>query len=115
MALIGQGRIGEAVGDDPGPGLERRPDRAEEVVAPRRADEQRLGDGVPPPGVAGDEQAADLLGAGRAARLARRDRGDSGAPQRLDEQPDLRRLSRPLAALEGDELGRLLAQANLLS
>jgi hypothetical protein len=102
-ALVGDGGIGVAVGDDPAAGVERRPDGADEMIAPRRGDEQRLGERVPAPRRTADEELAQLLGARRAARLAGRDRRDPGAVQRLDEAPDLGRLAGAFAAFKGDE------------
>src|SRR5258707_1794538 len=46
---------------------------------------------------------ADLLGAGRAARLARAQRRGPGAAERCGEAGDLRRLAGALAAFERDE------------
>lgn len=102
-ALIGDRRIGEPVRDDPFSRVERRPDRAQEVVPPRGADEERLGDRIPASRVAADEEPAYLFRARRAAGLARRDRVDTGTIERLDEEPDLGRLAGALPAFEGDE------------
>lgn len=50
-----------------------------------------------------DQQFADLLGAGAAARLAGFDNAAAARCQPLRETPQLGRLSGALAALEGDE------------
>jgi hypothetical protein len=71
--------------------------------AARRHHQQRLGGGVPAAGLAFHEEAPDLLGAGRSAGFARRQRGDPGAAERRDEEPDLRRLAGAFAAFDGDE------------
>ena len=83
VALVGQGRIGEAVGDHPATGLKGGPHRPHQVVAPRREVQQGLGERIPAADVAVDQQLADLLGAGRAAGLARGEQVDSGAGKRL--------------------------------
>ncbi len=48
-----------------------------------------------------DQQPADLFGPRRAAGLARRQRGDAGTRQRVDEETQLRRFAGALAAFEG--------------
>ncbi len=73
------------------------------MAAPRRDHEQRLAHRIPTPGLALDQEAANFLGARRAARLARAQRGDAGARQRGDEQPRLGGLARALPAFDGDE------------
>jgi len=47
VALVGHGRIGEAVADDPVTAIERGSDGFDEMVAPGGNHEQRLGLGVP--------------------------------------------------------------------
>jgi hypothetical protein len=106
IALVGKGRIGKAVGDDPAPFGERRPDRALEMVAARRVDEERLGERVPPAGIAADEEFADILGPGRAARLARRRDRYSLLLQPLDEKAQLGRLAGAFAAFDRQEASR---------
>jgi hypothetical protein len=101
--LIGDGGIGEAVGDDPDPLFQRRPYGTHEVVAARRSNEERLGDRVPAPRVTADEKVAQLFGARGASRLACRHRADARAPECLDEKPDLSGLAGAFAAFEGDE------------
>lgn len=112
-ALVGDRRISEPVRDDPLSRGERWPDRAPEVVPPRSADEKRLGDRVPAPGIAADEEPADLLRARRAAGLARGDRVYAGTVERLDEEPDLGRLAGALPAFEGDEAPSQFSAPNM--
>jgi hypothetical protein len=83
------------------------------MVAARGADEQRLGDGVPAARCAADEEIAELLGAGRAARLARRDRVDARAAEGLEKEPDLGRLAGSLATFEGDEASSQFGAPNM--
>jgi hypothetical protein len=71
--------------------------------APRRHHEERLADRIPARGIALNEELADVLGGGRAARLARRQRVDPRARERGDEPRDLRRLAGALAALDSNE------------
>jgi len=106
MTLIGDRRISETVTDDPPPRLERRADRPGDVVAARGEEQQRLADRVPALGLAFEQQAADRLGSGRAARFARRQRVDPGASERLDKAPNLGRFPGPLPALDGNEFAR---------
>ena len=69
-ALVGVGRVGEAVAQHPVAARERRADHLLEVLAPRREHEQRLG--VVRHRLA-QQQLAQLLAERRAAGLARRD------------------------------------------
>jgi hypothetical protein len=69
------------------------------MVAPRGGEQQDLGLGRPAPRRALDQQAPDLLGAGRAAGLARQ----PPRAQRLGQAPRLGGLARPVDPLEGDE------------
>jgi hypothetical protein len=55
-------------------------------------------------GRAGQEYMAHRLAAGRTARLARDNDFAAFRLQTIGQKPDLRRLARPLAALEGDEM-----------
>ena len=73
------------------------------MIAPRRIEQQRLGNGIPALGVAAQQQAANVLGTGRAARLARAPGGDAGACEGPDKEPGLGRFPGPLPALDGDE------------
>ncbi len=76
------------------------------MVAARRIDEERLGERVPAAGIAADEKLSDLLGARRAARLARRRDRYSLLLQPLDEKAELRRLAGAFAAFDRQEASR---------
>jgi hypothetical protein len=102
-ALIGLGRIGEAVAQHDAALGKRRPDGGDEMAAPRRDHEQRLAFGVPALGRAGEEQVAQGFGAGRTAGLARRQRVDAGTRERRRQERDLCGLAGALAAFKGDE------------
>ena len=111
--LIGAGRDPEAVGNHPAARVEIGRDELVDVVEPRRREQHRLGSRPPAFRAALQDQGADRLGLGRAARLARADGGDRAPAERRDQPLDLRRLADALAALEGDEArpadGRLVA------
>ncbi len=70
-ALIDAGGIDEAVADHPFAVHQRRPDRRAHVIVARGREQDRLGLGAERLGDAGEQDVADDLGAGRAARLAR--------------------------------------------
>src|SRR6185312_5358347 len=97
-ALIGQRRIGEAVAQHPLPALERRPDGRGQVVAPGGDNQQGLAQRIPTLRIAFDQQLADLFGARRTAGLTRRDHRNAGAVQSLEEEAELGRFARALAA-----------------
>jgi hypothetical protein len=103
VTLIGDGRIGEPVGDDPRAGSEGRPDQSDDMIAPRRVQQQGLGNGIPALGVTLEQQTANILGTGRAAWLARALGGDAGTCEGRDEESGLGRFAGPLAAFDGDE------------
>jgi hypothetical protein len=73
------------------------------MITPRREEQQRFAHRIPALGVALQQQRADRFGAGRAAGLARRRRGDAAAAERLDKKRDLGRFPSPLPALDCDE------------
>ncbi len=73
------------------------------MVAPGGGEQERLAERVPAFGLAFEEEPADRLGAGGAARLAGGERGDAGAAERADQQGRLGRFARPLAALDRHE------------
>ena len=102
-ALVGEGRIGEAVAQDDLAALERRRDDALDVVAPRREHEQRLGDAVHR---LVQEQLAQRLRERRAARLAGADDALAARAQPLGERRDVGRLAGAVDAFEGDEAAR---------
>ncbi len=89
VALIGQGRIRESVGDHPLATLQGRPDRLHEMGATCRHHQQRLGLRVPALWQSFHQKLADLLGAGRTAGLARPDRPETGLAQAIDQQASL--------------------------
>ncbi|MPL94869.1 hypothetical protein SDC9_41028 [bioreactor metagenome] len=102
-ALIHPRGIGEAVADhDPARG-ERGRDGAFEMVAARGGEQQDLGLGRPAVRVALEHETADLLGAGRAAGLARQHDVMALGRQRLGQKPRLRGFPRSVDAFEGDE------------
>jgi hypothetical protein len=84
-ALVDAGGIREPVGDDVAARGERRADRAFQVIAPRGGEQQDLGLRRPARRIALHQQAADVLGPGRAARLAGQDR--VAAPARASPRP----------------------------
>jgi hypothetical protein len=65
--------------------------------------QQELGHRRPAVDAAGEHEAADRFGAGRAAGLAGADGGDPRGFEARDEAGELRGLADALAALEGDE------------
>lgn len=103
IALVGEGRVGKAVGDYPLPLIQRRPNGLNEMDAPRCDHEQRLGLRIPALRRPFHEQSADFLGALGATGLARADDRQSRMAQGIREQRGLARFSRAFAALERDE------------
>ena len=81
----------------------RRADSARHMIGAGGIDQQRFGDGIPAAGRAIDQQAADLLGAGRTARFACRDDGDALGCKRGGQALGLGGFARALAAFERDE------------
>src|SRR5579863_1430840 len=103
ITLIGHGRVVKTVADDPSPPVERGPDRARDMIAPRRVKQQHFADCVPLIVVTAEEQPPDRLGARRAAGFARRYCGNAGTLQSFDEQPHLSGFACPLPAFDGDK------------
>ena len=103
-ALIGPGRIGEPVGNDPGSARERRQNRLVEMVDAGGGKQQRLPGGAKLGCEAGKNRLAQRLGARRPARLARPNDGKPERGEALLEPLGLNRLAYALAALEGDEI-----------
>ena len=105
-ALIGPGGVGEPVADDDSAPLERRPDRASQVLVARSGEQQGLGQRRPAVGGTGDQEVADLLGARRAAGLAGQQHLAAVRGEAVAQQAGLRALARPLPAFKGDEESR---------
>ena len=103
VALIGHGRIGEAVRDHPLAFRQGRTHPRLQVLTARGEVQQRLGHRLPAPGLAGNQELADLLGARAAARLPGLDHLKAEVSQGFGEQADLGRLAGPFPAFEGDE------------
>ena len=102
-ALIGPGRIGEPVGNDPGSARERRQDRLVEMVDAGGGEQERLPGGAKLGREAGKDRLAQRLRARRASGLARPNDGEPERCEALLKPLGLNRLARALAALEGDE------------
>ena len=81
IALISEGGVGKAVGDDPGAPLKRRPHQAAKVIPPCGEVQKRLGEAIPSLPVTLDQEAADFLGTRAAAWFPR---GDDLPPARLE-------------------------------
>ena len=85
-ALIGAGRIGEAVADHPGAAFERRQDRRVQMVDAGGGEQQRLAFRPERPGEAGQDDLAQRLGVRRAARLAGAHDVEAGALSRASRR-----------------------------
>ena len=105
-ALIGAGRIGEPVADDPGAAPERRQDRLFEMVDPGGAEQKRLAPGAEAGGEAGKDRLAQSLGAGRSARLTGADDFEPVPGEARLEPRRLDRLAHALPAFESDKTAR---------
>src|SRR5690606_15921605 len=103
QALIDPRRVREPVRDDDAPGCERGRDGPFQVVPAGSGEQQYLGLGRPAVGIALEHEAADLLGAGAAARLARQHDIPAKAAQRVGQKPRLCRLAEAVDPLERDE------------
>jgi hypothetical protein len=108
-ALVDAGRIDEAVAHHPLGLIEGRPDGGADVVVARRREQQRLGQGPERLGGARQQHVAHDIGASRSPGLARHHHRDGVRAQAPGQQLGLGRLSRPLAALEGNETSAHLA------
>ena len=105
-ALIGAGRIDEAVAQHPVATFERRPDHPLDMVGTRGGEQQRLDARAPAVGAACHQQVADRLRPRRAARLPRRYHGQATRAQCLGEAGELRRFADALPPFERDEATR---------
>src|SRR6266851_8240630 len=103
VTLIGEGRIGKAVGDDPDPLSQRRLDQPGHMVAPGGDEQQGFTDRIPALAFAFEQQSPDRLGARRSSGLACSTSCYPRPPERCNEQPDLGRFAGAFAALDGDE------------
>ncbi len=102
-ALIGAGRIGEAVADHPGAAFERRQDRPVQMVDAGGRKQHRLGLRPERLGEAGQNDLAQRLGVRRAAGLARAHDLEAGPFEPRLEPQRLHGFAGPLAAFERDE------------
>ena len=101
-ALVGHRGIDEAVGDHRRPPGQRRPDHLTHQLRPGGGVEQRLGPGQDlRPRI--EQQLADPLAGGGAARLAHGHHLAAVGQQRVGEQCHLGRLARTVESLERDE------------
>jgi len=103
VALVGEGRIGEAVGDHPCPLRQRRLDQSGHMIAPGGDQQQGLPDRIPALALAFEQQSPDRFRTRRSAGLAGRASRNPRPRECGDEQPDLGRLAGALAPLDGDE------------
>ena len=102
-ALIGPGRIGEPVGNDPGAARKRRQNRPLEMVGARGGEQQRLPGGAEVGGESGKDRLAQGLGARRPSRLPGSNDRNPKRCEALLEPPGLHRFPGALPALERDE------------
>ena len=103
VALVGEGRIREAVAEDDLPRVERGPDDLTHVLRAVRAVEEELGERRQRGGVGAEQEAANGGPGRRAARLARLEHAAAARAEVLGEVPQVGRLAGALDALEGDE------------
>ena len=109
IALIGQGRIGEAVAQDPLAVLQRGPHRRAQVLVAGGIVQQCLRRAVPAFGRTFDQKRADHLGARRAPRFAGRHDFAAAGLEPGFQLLQLGRLPRAFAALQGDEAPTAIA------
>src|SRR5215217_116588 len=102
-ALVGAGRIGEAVAEDVDTLIQGRPDQVFEMVQARRVEKERLPRRTKIPGPTAEECQADFLRFRRSARLTGHDNGVAQAGQTSPQPVDLSRFPGPLPAFERDE------------
>ena len=109
-ALIGIGRIREAIADHPCAARKRRPDRPRDMIGARGEHHQRFRQHVPAAGLAFHQQFADVFRARRTARFARDDDIEPASSSAAASTLHLRRFAGALAAFERDEAaGRIIA------
>ena len=103
MDLVGDRRVGEAVGDHDRTPLDRRFNDPPYVLGTVREIEQQLGlGGGRFPGRV-EQHPADVAAERRSTGLARRHDLETGGAQRLDEPRGLRRLARAFDAFDSEE------------
>ena len=102
-ALISARRIGEPVGNDPGPARKRWQNGLVEMVDAGGGEQECLSGGAEVSRKAGKDRLAQRLRTGRAPWFARSDDGEPERGQALLESLGLNRLADALAALERDE------------
>src|SRR5665213_849435 len=102
-ALIDAGGIDEAVADDPFAGRQRGPNGRAHMIVTRGREQDRLGLRTEWLGDAGEQNMADDLGTGRAARLAREHDIDVQRIESVRQQTGMRGFAAALTALEGNE------------
>src|SRR6266850_607287 len=101
-SLVGRRGVREAIAEDDLPFAEGGLDDLLDVLRPRRAVEEKLGDGDHA-ALGIEEEGPDLLADDRPARLAGDDVLDSLRREELGEEADLGGLARSFDSLEGDE------------
>jgi hypothetical protein len=102
-ALVGEGGVDEAVGDDHGPARESRPDDRGDVLRPVGGVQQRFGPRGQPPTRRIEQRGTQLAAHRGPARLPGQHHLVTAVAHPGREQPRLRRLACPLAPFEGDE------------
>ena len=103
VALIGERRVGEAIGHHPNPLCERRRNQPGYMVAPGGEQQQSLAERIPSLAVAFEKEAPNGLAARRSSRFARRPCRDPRAPERRHEKLHLGRFADAFAALDRDK------------
>ena len=99
-ALVGEAGVGETVAQHGIAARQRRFDDLQQVVAPRREDQQRFGQRVH--GIV-ENECPELFGQRGAAGFAGLQHGAPGAAQGLGQRLDVGRLAGAVDALEADE------------
>ena len=98
--LIGAGGIDVAVADHPASRLDRRADRAFDMIGARGGKQQRFGVRAPACDLALHQQGADCLRTVAAARLAGNDDMHAAFLERSGQPAHLRRFTGALAAFQ---------------
>ena len=113
-ALICERAVDEAVAQHPFPGVQGRADDLVQMVGARGGEEQGFRFRAPAFVRAVEQEAADRLGAGAAARLARGHQINAACLKGRGQRLQLRRFANPLAPFEGDEAASRHAAPNRL-